>query len=307
MADPAVVSTAKGVAGAGLTVATDTTISIAAGNGLMVTVHSQNQTTQTITGVATVANPTGWFSCAAVTDGNGNFNQIWYKPNATAEAVATVVATWSASIGESGISVIQGSGLALDSTMLSDQKTGMAVSVTTVTSPSMSAPRAALIVAAVTNNGSNTWTPDNGATEVLDSQTQYVQASANSHYRAVAAGSYTAGSTANASFGFAAIAAAVFVGLPPPVITSQPLPQTVYAGQAATFTIAATGTGTLHYQWKDDGANVGTDSAAYTPTTVLSDNGSIIACVVTDDNGSTTSSTATLFVLPTSSSAWIAA
>lgn len=91
----------------------------------------------------------------------------------------------------------------------------------------------------------------------------------------------------------------------PPVITVPPSKQTKYVGDTATFSVTATGTGVLHYQWKDDGSNVGTDSNSYTTATLVSgDNGSIITCVVTDDVGSTTSNGAVLYVLPTSSYAW---
>jgi hypothetical protein len=82
-----------------------------------------------------------------------------------------------------------------------------------------------------------------------------------------------------------------------PTITTQPLSQTVTAGQTATFTVAATGSGTLTYQWKKNGTNVGSSSSSYTtPATVVGDNGSLYTVVVTDSNGSTTSSAATLTV-----------
>src|SRR3989442_13845029 len=40
-----------------------------------------------------------------------------------------------------------------------------------------------------------------------------------------------------------------------PAITSQPVNQTVTAGQTATFTVAASGTAPLAYQWQKNGAN----------------------------------------------------
>jgi hypothetical protein len=89
-----------------------------------------------------------------------------------------------------------------------------------------------------------------------------------------------------------------------PTITSQPTNQTVYAGQNATFNITATGTGTVHYQWKFNGSNVGSDQNSYTRTTVIGDNGGTVQCVVTDDNGSTNSNTVTLTVLGTAIFAW---
>jgi hypothetical protein len=84
----------------------------------------------------------------------------------------------------------------------------------------------------------------------------------------------------------------------PPSITSQPASQTVIAGQSATFSVTATGTGTLTYQWKKNGTAI-TDatSASYaTPATVASDNGSQFTVTVTDSVGSVTSNAATLTV-----------
>lgn len=93
-----------------------------------------------------------------------------------------------------------------------------------------------------------------------------------------------------------------------PVITVQPTPQTVIAGSTANFTITATGTGTLHYQWKLNGSNVGTDSSSYTTAaTINTDNLSTIQCVVTDDVTSTNSTIVYLLVIPTGIIAWIIA
>jgi hypothetical protein len=84
----------------------------------------------------------------------------------------------------------------------------------------------------------------------------------------------------------------------PPSITSQPANQTVIAGQSATFSVTATGTGTLTYQWKKNGTAItGATSASYTtPATVASDNGSQFTVTVTDSVGSVTSNAATLTV-----------
>jgi hypothetical protein len=92
-----------------------------------------------------------------------------------------------------------------------------------------------------------------------------------------------------------------------PVITAHPGNQTVYLGQQASFSVSATGTGTLHYQWKDDGSNVGTDNSTYAPTPALSDSGSLIRCDVSDDNGTAQSDNAVLIVLPSANLPWIRA
>ncbi len=93
-----------------------------------------------------------------------------------------------------------------------------------------------------------------------------------------------------------------------PVITAQPQPVSTFAGNTATFSVTATGTGTLHYQWKQNGSNVGTDSSSYTtPTLDMSFNGSVYTVDVTDDNGTTTSQGALLTVYIVAAVAWIRA
>jgi hypothetical protein len=84
----------------------------------------------------------------------------------------------------------------------------------------------------------------------------------------------------------------------PPSITTQPANRTVNAGQTATFSVVATGTGTLTYQWKKNGATIGgATSASYsTPATVASDNGASFAVTVTASSVSVTSNSATLTV-----------
>src|SRR5881396_2185038 len=85
-----------------------------------------------------------------------------------------------------------------------------------------------------------------------------------------------------------------------PAISTQPGNQTVTAGQTATFTVVATGTAPLAYQWQKNGANIaGATAASYTtPATTTSDSGSALAVVVTNTAGTVTSSAATLTVNP---------
>jgi len=84
----------------------------------------------------------------------------------------------------------------------------------------------------------------------------------------------------------------------PPSITAQPANRTVNSGQTATFSVSATGTGTLSYQWKKDGNTIGgATSASYTtPATVTSDNGASFTVTVTGISGNVTSNAATLTV-----------
>jgi acid phosphatase len=83
-----------------------------------------------------------------------------------------------------------------------------------------------------------------------------------------------------------------------PVITTQPTSQTLTAGQPATFTVAATGTTPLTYQWKKNGALIsGATASSYsTGPTTASDNGVAFTVTVSNSAGATTSSPATLTV-----------
>jgi hypothetical protein len=83
-----------------------------------------------------------------------------------------------------------------------------------------------------------------------------------------------------------------------PAIAIQPSDQAVSAGQTATFTVAATGSAPLSYQWQRDVSPIaGATAPSYTTAvTTSSDSGSSFAVVVTDASGSTTSRSATLLV-----------
>jgi outer membrane protein assembly factor BamB len=82
-----------------------------------------------------------------------------------------------------------------------------------------------------------------------------------------------------------------------PQITSQPADRTVTVGQTATFSVMATGTQPLTYQWQRGTQNVGTNSNTYTtPATQTSDSGAKFRVIVTNSAGSATSSQATLTV-----------
>lgn len=85
-----------------------------------------------------------------------------------------------------------------------------------------------------------------------------------------------------------------------PNLTTQPANQEVTAGQAATFTAAATGTAPLSYQWEENGATIsGATSASYTtPATTTSDSGEVFQVSISNSAGSVTSNSATLTVTP---------
>jgi len=91
--------------------------------------------------------------------------------------------------------------------------------------------------------------------------------------------------------------ATLTVGVPP-TISTQPASQTVAVGQTAKFSVTASGTGTLTYQWnKNGGAIGGANAASYTtPPAIASDNGASFTVTVTGASGSVTSNAATLTV-----------
>ena len=82
-----------------------------------------------------------------------------------------------------------------------------------------------------------------------------------------------------------------------PTITLQPTNLTVTVGQSATFTVTATGTAPLTYQWFMNGNPVGTNSNSYTISqTTLGQTGAHIDVTVTNVVNTATSQTVTLTV-----------
>jgi glucose/arabinose dehydrogenase len=92
-------------------------------------------------------------------------------------------------------------------------------------------------------------------------------------------------------------------GTPPvvvaPSIITQPVSQTVTEGNAVSFTLAATGSAPLSYQWlKNNVIIAGANSNSYSFTSASTDNGAKFKCIVSNSAGSTTSNEATLSVNP---------
>src|SRR5205085_2211721 len=86
----------------------------------------------------------------------------------------------------------------------------------------------------------------------------------------------------------------------PPSVPTQPVAQTVTVGDNVTFTVAATGTAPLGYQWRKGGVAIAGNASATTDTLTLT--GVVTAdagnydCVVTNIAGSATSDAAALRV-----------
>src|SRR5690349_4418331 len=69
-----------------------------------------------------------------------------------------------------------------------------------------------------------------------------------------------------------------------PTVTTQPASRSILAGQTATFSVAASGSAPLSYQWKKNGAAIsGATSSSYTtPAETTSDNGAQFTVAVTN-------------------------
>lgn len=88
-----------------------------------------------------------------------------------------------------------------------------------------------------------------------------------------------------------------------PTITTQPANASVVVGNTATFTVAASGTAPLSYQWQKSGTNIpGATASSYTTAaTAVGDNGSTFGVTVNNSAGSATSNAATLTVTASAS------
>jgi hypothetical protein len=89
---------------------------------------------------------------------------------------------------------------------------------------------------------------------------------------------------------------------PPQAVTisAQPSSQTVPIGRTATFSVVASGTDPLQYQWSENGSPIaGATSASHTtPVVALSDSGETFQVTISDATSSATSTTATLTAGP---------
>ncbi|MCE4555304.1 hypothetical protein [Pelomonas cellulosilytica] len=85
----------------------------------------------------------------------------------------------------------------------------------------------------------------------------------------------------------------------PPVITGQPAPVSAMAGTAASFTVVASGSAPLRYQWQRDGSDIaGATAAGYTLAAAApADSGARFRVVVSNSAGSATSDAAALTVI----------
>jgi hypothetical protein len=99
------------------------------------------------------------------------------------------------------------------------------------------------------------------------------------------------------SFDYTIIVSAASGGSTGPVISTQPLGQTVNSGANVTFSVAATGTPAPTFQWQKNGAAIaGATSSTLTLTNVTTASAGTYTVVVTNSAGSATSNGAVLTV-----------
>jgi hypothetical protein len=105
--------------------------------------------------------------------------------------------------------------------------------------------------------------------------------------------SNSAGATASSNARLSVTASAIA-----PAITSEPSDASMTVGQTATFSVVASGTAPLSYQWQKNGTAIaGATSASYSTTAATTaDNGASFAVVVSNSVGSATSRSAKLTV-----------
>ncbi len=128
-----------------------------------------------------------------------------------------------------------------------------------------------------------------GATSASLALTNVQTANAGTYYCIVTNGAGTA-TSANATLTVTAQAVA-------PQITTQPQGAVVVTGNSVSFTVAASGTTPLTYQWRKNGTAIGgATSATYTIASAQTGDAGSYSCVITNSAGTATSSNASLTV-----------
>ena len=101
-----------------------------------------------------------------------------------------------------------------------------------------------------------------------------------------------------------AVTLTVTGGVTAPTITTQPSASAVSAGSAVSFTVVASGTSPLTYDWKKDGTSIsGATNATYTIASAATSDAGSYTVVVSNSAGSVTSTAASLTVTATSTTA----
>jgi hypothetical protein len=131
-----------------------------------------------------------------------------------------------------------------------------------------------------------------------------INTATNSSYTATGVTSANAGSyrvIVTGECGALTSNAAALTVQPATVISSHPSASTICQNNTANFAVSATGQGTLSYQWKRDGTNVGTNSSSLSVSNAQSANAGNYTVEVSGTCGTATSNNALLTVNPITS------
>ncbi len=255
------------------------------------------------TGSGTVTRSDGAINCGAVCSNPYNLN--------TVVMLTAIPTTGSAFAGWSGDGCLPSSGIGHGAMVtMSMDRTCTATFMGTgtenqpPTAVALASPVSGTAPLTVTFDGTGSTDPDGtivGYSWLFGDGTTGAEPTVTHTYTST--GTFTATLTVTDNQGAAGSASVTIVVRPPagggPTLTQEPADRTVRVGGQATFSVTATGTGRLHYQWQRDGVDIpGATSRRYTtPPATLADNGATFQCVVRDGTGgSVTSRAATLTV-----------
>ncbi len=244
------------------------------------------------------------FTVAAT--GNGTLSYQWYTGTAgsgTAISGATAASYTTSTPGTYYVVVTN----TLNSTTTTTTSSNATLTVSTAASPTITTQPVSQTVSAggsvtfsVAATGSGTLTYQwyfggaaiSGATSASYTVSSVAASNAGSYYAIVTntVGTSTASTTSST---------ATLMVNSAPTITTQPSSQTVVLGNSATFSVAATGSGTLSYQWYKGSVGSGTaisgaTAASYTIATTTSASAGSYYVAVTNSVGTTNSTAATL-------------
>ncbi len=236
-----------------------------------------------------VSGSSATFTVAAT--GSGTLSYQWYNAGGAISS-ATGASYTTSTAGTYYVIVTNTVGTSTASTTSSTAALYVNVPPTVTSQPASQAvtsPNTATFTAAATGNGtlSYQWYNASGAISGATSSS-YTTGTAGSYYVVVT-------NTLNGTTTSTTSSTATLTVNSAPTITTQPASQTVVLGNSATFSVAATGTGTLSYQWYFGSSAIsGATSASYSIATTTASNAGSYYVVVTNPYGSVTSSTATL-------------
>ena len=270
------------------------TVKVGGGSGPIAPTITTQPASQTVTAGANV-------SFSVVANGTAPLSYQWQKngvnvAGATATSLSMVVVT-TANAGTYRVIVSNAAG-SVTSAAATLTVNSVAAAPTITTQPASATVAAGgnisfIVVATGTAPLSYQWQKDGvnvaGATAASLSLVNVSSANAG-NYRVIV--SNTAGSVTSATATLTVNSMAIA-----PTITTQPTSRTVTAGATVSFSVVATGTAPLSYQWLKNGVNLtGATSATLTLTSVTTNNAGSYRVRVSNSAGSVTSAPATLTV-----------